>query len=41
MSKGAHNVFAVIVHFFSTNWEPKHITVGLFEINDKNGVAMA
>jgi hypothetical protein len=31
----------MVVHFFSTNGEPKHIIVGLFETNDKNGVAMA
>jgi hypothetical protein len=41
MSKGAHNVFAVVVCFFSTNWEPKHITIGLLETNYKNGAAMA
>jgi hypothetical protein len=40
MSKTAHDVFAVVVHFVSTNWEPKHITVGLFETNDMNAATM-
>jgi hypothetical protein len=32
--------FAVVVNFFSSNWELKHITIGLFEANDNNGGAM-
>jgi hypothetical protein len=32
--------FAVVVNFSSSNWEVKHITIGLFETNDINGVAM-
>jgi hypothetical protein len=40
MPKGAFIVFAVIVNFLSTNWEPKHITIGLFEANDTNGATM-
>ncbi len=34
MSKGAHNVSAVVVNFLSTNSKPKHITIGLFEANN-------
>jgi hypothetical protein len=41
MSKRAHDVFVVIVNFLSTNWEPKHIIIGLFEANDTNGATMA
>jgi hypothetical protein len=41
MSKGARNIFVVIVNFLSTNWEPKHITIGLFDANDMNSVTMA
>jgi hypothetical protein len=41
MSKGARNIFVMIVNFLSTNWEPKHITIGLFDANDTNGATMA
>jgi hypothetical protein len=34
---GAHNVFAPNINFLDVNWEPKHITIGLFE-NFKIGV---
>jgi hypothetical protein len=32
--------FAVVVKFFSSNWELKHIIIGLFDIADTNGAAM-
>jgi len=41
MSKGAHDVFAMVVNFLSINLKPKHVTIGLFEANNINGVAMA
>ncbi len=41
MSKGAHDVFAMVVNFLSISLEPKHVTVGLFEASNTNGVAMA
>jgi len=41
MSKGAHDVFAMVVNFLSISSKPKHITIGLFEANNTNGVAMA
>jgi hypothetical protein len=40
MSKGAHDVFVIIVNFMSTIWEPKHITIGEFEAIVTSGVAM-
>ncbi len=40
MSKGAHDVFAMVVSFLFVTWEPKHITICLFEMNDMSGVAM-
>jgi hypothetical protein len=40
MSKRAFEIFAMIVNFLSTNWEPNHITIGLFEANDMNGAIM-
>jgi predicted tellurium resistance membrane protein TerC len=39
MSKGAQNVFAIIVNLMSTTWEPKHIMIGLFEAIVTRGVA--
>jgi hypothetical protein len=32
MSKGAHDVFVVVVNFLSSKWEAKHITIRLFEV---------
>jgi hypothetical protein len=31
MSKGAYNVFALVINFLSSDWQPKHVTIGLFE----------
>jgi hypothetical protein len=31
MSKGAHDVFVLVINFLGSNWKPKHVTVGLFE----------
>jgi hypothetical protein len=31
MSKGVHDVFALIVNFLEKNWMLKHITISLFE----------
>ncbi len=30
-----------VVNFLSTNWEPKHIIIGLFDANDTSGATMA
>jgi len=40
MSKGAHNVFVLVVNSLFITWEPKHITIGLFEVSDTSGAAM-
>jgi hypothetical protein len=40
MSKGAHDIFAVVINFLSTNWEPNHIIIGLFEVDDMSGTTM-
>jgi ubiquinone biosynthesis protein Coq4 len=40
MSKGAHDVFVVVVNFLSTIRKPKHITIGLFEVSNTSGAAM-
>jgi len=31
MNKGPCNVFVVIVNFMLKNWEPKHVTINLFQ----------
>jgi hypothetical protein len=41
ISKGANDMFIVVVNFLSNKWEAKHVTIGLFEVSDISGVAMA
>jgi hypothetical protein len=31
MLKGAHDVFALVINFMNEEWQPQHITIGLFE----------
>jgi len=31
MSKGALDTFDLVINFLTLDWEPKHITIGLFE----------
>jgi len=38
MSKGAHDVFAVVISFLNERWHPQHIIIGLFEANEIIGV---
>jgi hypothetical protein len=40
MSKGAHNVFVVVVTFLSTSWESKYVMIGLFEAKVTSGVTL-
>jgi hypothetical protein len=32
MSKGAHDIFAYVINFLGSNWQPKQITIDLFEV---------
>jgi hypothetical protein len=32
MSKGAYDIFAIVTNFILNNKEPKHMTIGLFEM---------
>jgi hypothetical protein len=32
MSKCAHDVFVLVIIFLGSNWKPKHVTFGLFEV---------
>jgi len=31
MSKAAYNVFALMINFLNSNWQPKHVIINLFE----------
>jgi hypothetical protein len=34
MSKGAHDVFGLVISFLNEEWEPQHITIGLnYKVN--------
>ncbi len=37
MSKARHDIFALVINFLGNDWQPKHITFGLFEPIDTNG----
>ncbi len=34
MSKGVHNIFALVIKFLGANWQAKHVTLGLLEAID-------
>jgi hypothetical protein len=41
MSKGGHNIFALVVKLLRVDWWPKHITFGLFEAKNTSGQTLA
>jgi len=41
MSKGAHDVFILVIIFLGFNWKPKHVTLGLFEAPKTSGQTLA
>jgi hypothetical protein len=41
MSKGAHDVLALVISFLNEEWKPQHITIGVFEANETIGQTMA
>jgi hypothetical protein len=41
MSKGAHDVFILLIKFLGSNWKPKHVTFGLFKVPKIIGQALA
>jgi hypothetical protein len=41
MSKGAYNVFALVINFPSNDWQPKHVTIGLFKTIETTWQALA
>jgi hypothetical protein len=34
MSRGAHDIFALIIIFLGSDWQPKQISIGLFEATE-------
>ncbi len=41
MSKGAQDIFAFVINFLGFDWQPKQITIGLFEATKINGQTLA
>ncbi len=41
MSKGAHDVFDLVMNFFESTWKPKQMTFGLFENVETTWQALA
>jgi hypothetical protein len=41
MLKGVHDIFVVVVNFIFNDWEAKHVIIGLFEVIDTSGIALA
>jgi hypothetical protein len=41
MSKAGHDIFALVINFLKDDWQPKHITFGLFEPIDITGHTLA
>ncbi len=41
MSKGAHNVFALVISFLNEDWQLQDITIRLFETNEATRQLMA
>jgi hypothetical protein len=31
MSKGAYDIFSLVINFLDENWQPKKLTIGLYE----------
>jgi hypothetical protein len=40
MSKVGHDIFSLVINFLGDNWQPKHITLGLFEPTNTIGQKM-
>jgi hypothetical protein len=40
MSKGAFDILSLVINFFTLDWEPKHVTIGLFEPKGTSRVSL-
>jgi len=41
MSKPSHDIFALVIYFLREYWQPKYITLGLFEPTNTIGQTLA
>jgi hypothetical protein len=40
MSKGAHDVFELVINFLGNDWQLKHVTISLFEASETTWQAL-
>ncbi len=40
MSKGAHDIFSLVINFLEVDWQSTHVTLGLLEANETIGQAL-
>jgi hypothetical protein len=38
MNRRAHDIFAIVINFLIPQWEPYHVCVGLFKVDDTTRV---
>jgi hypothetical protein len=41
MSKGAYDIYAIVIKFLGAKWQPKEIAIGLFETFNTSRHALA
>jgi len=41
MSHVGHDTFAMVVNFLNDSWEPSHVTMGIFEVQNTTSATMA
>jgi hypothetical protein len=41
MFKGGINTFSLVINYLDEAWTPRHVNVGLFEVHETSGSAMA
>jgi hypothetical protein len=41
MSKGVHDIFALMINILGINWQSKHFTLGFFEITNTSQKTLA
>ncbi len=39
--KGALDIFSLVINFLTCGWEPKHVTIRLFEVKGTIGINLA
>jgi len=40
MSKGAHDIFSLVINFLGFDWQPKQVIIGLFQTTKTNGQSL-